>query len=326
MVRRRPSGRGGSDQAPRANVGRQNCRLQDIQLSVGRTALEPSRSGSLNVEIVWDDPASAPSGATVAGRTTVGPPELAMRAKEGTPGSTASRSHALRTEHAGGHRIRVTPVPIPNTEVKPDTADGTAWETAWESRSLPAVFFSEARCRNATSGFCVPGRLLAAQAHRAPSRATRAGPAERTCGVSGSDLPTSQGANEVTEVTDEEWRRRLTPEEFAVLREHGTEHRGSSPLNKEKRPGVFRCAGCGTPLFRSDTKFESGTGWPSFWAPIERAVETAVDRSHFMTRVEVHCAHCGGHLGHVFPDGPAPTGERYCMNGVALRFEPSESA
>ena len=144
--------------------------------------------------------------------------------------------------------------------------------------------------------------------------------------MSGSDLPTSQGANEVTEVTDEEWRRRLTPEEFAVLREHGTEHRGSSPLNKEKRPGVFRCAGCGTPLFRSDTKFESGTGWPSFWAPIERAVETAVDRSHFMTRVEVHCAHCGGHLGHVFPDGPAPTGERYCMNGVALRFEPSESA
>ena len=128
------------------------------------------------------------------------------------------------------------------------------------------------------------------------------------------------------DTTDEEWRRRLSPEEFSVLRGHGTERPGSSPLNKEKRSGVFRCAACGSPLFQSDTKFESGTGWPSFWAPIARAVEATMDHSHFMTRVEVHCAQCGGHLGHLFPDGPAPTGQRYCMNGVALRFEPSESA
>jgi peptide-methionine (R)-S-oxide reductase len=146
---------------------------------------------------------------------------------------------------------------------------------------------------------------------------------ERLGGMSGSDAPMSKLPNETT---DEEWRQRLSPEAFSVLREHGTERPGSSSLNNEKRTGVFRCAGCGSSLFPSDTKFESGTGWPSFWAPIERAVETVTDRSHFMTRVEVHCAHCGGHLGHVFPDGPAPTGQRYCMNGVALRFEPSESA
>ena len=115
--------------------------------------------------------------------------------------------------------------------------------------------------------------------------------------------------------------RPLTPEQQHVLREHGTERAGSSPLNHEKRAGTFKCAGCGTPLFTSDTKFESGTGWPSFYAPIEQAVATTSDKSYGMTRTEVHCATCGGHLGHVFPDGPRPTGERYCMNGVALEFE-----
>jgi peptide-methionine (R)-S-oxide reductase len=119
-----------------------------------------------------------------------------------------------------------------------------------------------------------------------------------------------------------EWKAELTPAQFKVLREHGTERPGSSPLNAEKREGVFVCAGCGQPLFPSETKFESGTGWPSFWQPLEGAVGTTTDRSFFMTRTEIHCARCGGHLGHVFPDGPPPTGQRYCMNGVAMRFEP----
>ena len=116
--------------------------------------------------------------------------------------------------------------------------------------------------------------------------------------------------------------RTLTPEQHHVLREHGTERAGTSPLNQEKRAGTFRCAGCGQPLFSSDTKFESGTGWPSFYAPLDNAVETTTDTTHWMTRTEVHCAKCRGHLGHVFPDGPRPTGQRYCMNGVALEFEP----
>jgi len=120
--------------------------------------------------------------------------------------------------------------------------------------------------------------------------------------------------------------RTLTPEQHHVLREHGTERAGSSPLNQEKRAGMFRCAGCGEPLFTSDTKFESGTGWPSFFAPLDQAVETTTDSSYGMTRTEVHCAKCGGHLGHVFPDGPRPTGQRYCMNGVALEFEPKAAA
>ncbi len=122
--------------------------------------------------------------------------------------------------------------------------------------------------------------------------------------------------------TEAEWRQILRPEAFRVLREHGTERAGTSPLNAEKREGTFVCAGCGTALFATDTKFESGTGWPSFYAPIEGAIATTTDRSFFMTRVEVHCAQCGGHLGHVFPDGPQPTGQRYCMNGVSLDFQP----
>jgi peptide-methionine (R)-S-oxide reductase len=128
------------------------------------------------------------------------------------------------------------------------------------------------------------------------------------------------------EKDDEEWRRTLTPDQFRVLREHGTEARGSSPLNREKRAGTFRCAGCGEPLFEADTKFESGTGWPSFFAPVsDDAVATTVDSSYGMTRTEVHCRNCGGHLGHVFPDGPRPTGLRYCMNGVAMTFDPEDT-
>lgn len=122
--------------------------------------------------------------------------------------------------------------------------------------------------------------------------------------------------------TDEEWAAALTPQQFQVLRKHATERPGTSPLNAEKRPGTFQCAACGQPLFASDTKFESGTGWPSFFQPLESAVGTTTDDSLFMKRTEVHCARCGGHLGHVFPDGPRPTGLRYCMNGVALKFEP----
>jgi peptide-methionine (R)-S-oxide reductase len=123
--------------------------------------------------------------------------------------------------------------------------------------------------------------------------------------------------------TEEEWKKLLTPEQFRVLRKHGTERAGSSPLNNEKRKGVFHCAGCDLPLFSSETKFESGTGWPSFWAPLDNAVGTTTDRSFFMTRTEVHCRRCGGHLGHVFDDGPRPTGQRYCMNGDAMTFNPA---
>ena len=124
--------------------------------------------------------------------------------------------------------------------------------------------------------------------------------------------------------TDEEWRRILTPEQYAVLREHDTERPGSCALLQEKRPGAFTCAGCGQPLFVADRKFESGTGWPSFFAPLPGALEETKDSSYGMVRTEVHCSQCGGHLGHVFPDGPPPTGLRYCINGVALRFSPTE--
>jgi peptide-methionine (R)-S-oxide reductase len=122
--------------------------------------------------------------------------------------------------------------------------------------------------------------------------------------------------------TDAEWKTRLSPDQFYVLRKHGTERAGTSPLDKEYRPGQFTCAGCGQPLFASQTKFDSGTGWPSFWQPIDGAVGTTSDRSFFMTRTEVHCSRCGGHLGHVFEDGPKPTGLRYCMNGAAMKFTP----
>ena len=124
---------------------------------------------------------------------------------------------------------------------------------------------------------------------------------------------------EVTK-TDAEWRKQLTPAQYHVLRDHGTERAGTSPLDKEYGKGGYRCAGCDLPLFTSDTKFNSRTGWPSFWAPIDGAVGTTSDRSFFMVRTEVHCRRCGGHLGHVFEDGPEPTGLRYCMNGAALSF------
>ncbi|WP_374389393.1 peptide-methionine (R)-S-oxide reductase MsrB [Sandaracinobacter sp.] len=124
------------------------------------------------------------------------------------------------------------------------------------------------------------------------------------------------------ELSDAEWRARLTPEQYRIMRQHGTEAPGSCGLLREKRPGVFQCAGCGAALFEGGTKFESGTGWPSFDTPVDGALGATRDTSHGMVRVEVHCARCGSHMGHVFPDGPPPTGLRYCINGMALEFVP----
>ncbi len=131
-------------------------------------------------------------------------------------------------------------------------------------------------------------------------------------------------SSEIFEVSysDAEWRARLTPEQYQILRKEGTERAGTSPLNKEHRAGTFACAGCALPLFSSKTKFDSGTGWPSFWQPLDKAVATRQDRTYGMLRTEVHSRRCGGHLGHVFDDGPKPTGLRYCMNGLSLTFTP----
>ena len=138
-------------------------------------------------------------------------------------------------------------------------------------------------------------------------------------------LRSSKAGAETFEIahSEDEWRRLLTPAQFQVLRKHGTERPFTSPLNDEHRAGVFQCAACELPLYRSETKFDSGTGWPSFYAPIEDAVRTSNDYALILPRTEVHCRRCGGHLGHVFDDGPPPTGKRYCMNGVALKFTPA---
>ncbi len=136
-------------------------------------------------------------------------------------------------------------------------------------------------------------------------------------------MTTSENQYEVQK-TEQEWKETLTPEAFKVLRKHGTERAGTSPLDKVYDDGTYLCAACSQPLFTSDTKFNSGTGWPSFYQPLEQAIATTVDRTLFMTRTEVHCSRCGGHLGHVFSDGPKPTGQRYCMNGVSLKFVPEK--
>ena len=145
--------------------------------------------------------------------------------------------------------------------------------------------------------------------------------------VAGAEAPPAIGESQAKSFeimkTEEEWRKVLTPAQFRILRGHGTERAGSSPLNGEHREGIYHCAGCDLPLFASSAKFESGTGWPSFTAPLNNAIGTSIDRSLFEVRTEVHCRRCGGHLGHVFDDGPRPTGKRYCMNGDAMTFKPA---
>ena len=150
-------------------------------------------------------------------------------------------------------------------------------------------------------------------------------PGAAAMGIFGKKNENTEGKVFPFQLSEAEWRKRLTEQQFHVLRDHGTERAFSSPLNDEKRNGTFLCAGCDNPLFSSEHKFDSGTGWPSFWQPVGAgAVGTSEDSKFFMTRTEVHCANCGGHLGHVFDDGPKPTGLRYCMNGVAMKFQPAQ--
>jgi peptide-methionine (R)-S-oxide reductase len=175
--------------------------------------------------------------------------------------------------------------------------------------------------------------LVAGAAMGALTAATKFGNAEAATETNSdvkvaamTDTAAAQPVTDYLKISEADWRKRLTPQQFAILRKHGTERPGSSPLNSEHRKGTFACAGCDLPLFASDTKFESGTGWPSFYAPLPNAVATTTDRSFFMARTEVHCRRCIGHLGHVFDDGPKPTGLRYCMNAISLKYEPAAAS
>ncbi|MCW5631267.1 MAG: peptide-methionine (R)-S-oxide reductase MsrB [Rhodoferax sp.] len=152
---------------------------------------------------------------------------------------------------------------------------------------------------------------------------TSIGLVRTTSAATGAPAAPPAGAIEPLRLSDAQWKQRLTPAQYRVLRQEGTEPPGSSPLDREKRAGIFHCAGCDLPLFSSDAKYDSGTGWPSFWKPLDNAVATRADWGILGRRTEVHCRRCGGHLGHVFNDGPKPTGKRYCMNGLALTFRPA---
>jgi peptide-methionine (R)-S-oxide reductase len=188
-------------------------------------------------------------------------------------------------------------------------------------------------CASAGSAYIYAGTKRARDAGQGEIMVRRreillGGAAVAALAAAGVGLKWRERANAATETfevtkTPEEWRKLLTPEQYAVLREADTERAFTSPLNEEKRQGTFVCAGCDLPLFASETKFDSGTGWPSFYAPIENAVKQDTDFTFGMVREEVHCRRCGGHLGHVFDDGPKPTGLRYCINGLSLKFVPA---